>query len=169
MFLFALIVSVAFALLLWTGYSAGRFKYVVVNFKKFPVKWQARTGGLIGITLVPAIVVLWIVCPELSNVATWLLITQLLFDLVYITIMGGLSMYYTQMGTLLEQLHGIYATKTSNPLELQRQLQNGYSKKYSLKRIEKALQIMSDTDVETQQIPIYYNPNAGDKNSKPDK
>ena len=161
-----IIICVSFALLIWIGYSRRALKNFVVDFKKFPVKWQARVAGLIGIAFVPAMVILWILYPENTNAAIWIWIAQLFCEAIYIVIMVLISYRFTQTGTLLEHLHGIRATKDSDPVELQKQLQKWCSVKYSLRKIKKALQIMTDNDTETQQIPIYYSPISSKKEEK---
>ena len=138
---------VAVSLLTWADYEC---RVCRVEFKNFPVKWQARIPGLIGACFILIIIIFWLFQPGLFVIGCWLTGVHCAISAVYRMTMSIINTDIMKTGTLQEQLNAIHATRNSDPLEVQMQLEDFYKKKYSIKRITKYLALMADGDNETK-------------------
>lgn len=162
-YLFLIAGIIIMGIIIWAIYITKFFR-ILVEFKKFPVKWQRRIPALVSIIFVIPLICFWVFRPGLLKLAVLLTLIYVLFSIIYIITMCCILGHIRSSGTLLEHLHDIRATKENSPVELQKQLKYWYNKKYSIKRIEKYLKIMTDNDVESR-ISSIYTFNA-DKNQK---
>ena len=137
----------AISLIMWATHA---IRICQVEFKNFPVKWQARVSGILGAVINVIIIAIWLFQPNLIKVAGWLVLLHLILSAIYKTVMVLIGNYIMQTGTLVDHLRDLHATEKSNVVELQKQLQDWYKKHYSIKRIQSALQDMSQESREKE-------------------
>ena len=117
-----------------------------VDLGKLTTEMQIKLSFGIGFALMPALIVLWIVCPQQDYLAWILAVVQIVIDVLYLLIMDIVCGKQVRRNNIMKQLPVIYkrncALHEGSMTDygfIKHELYLWYGVKYTTKEIENAL------------------------------